>query len=108
DVALLQHVILIGMMGMSLDSIAAKEGMRYYKAMKDLTADLDAHHIQAAFLMQSPPLSALTNICIHGEKMPQKSTYFYPKLITGLVMNPVNPLAPSYSIHQETSHEHTH
>jgi len=107
DVALLQHVVLMGMLGMTLDSIAAKQGIRYYKAMGDLKTDLASGDIQAAFLMQPPPLSALTSICIQGEKMPQKSTYFYPKLITGLVINPVNPSQSSYPTLQETTHDHT-
>lgn len=108
DVSILQQVILIGLLGMDLDTIAAKQRIRYYKSVVELESDVATGVTQAGFLMQAPPLSALTTICIEGEKMPQKSTYFYPKLITGLVMNPVDPGESSYSIHQETRHEHTH
>jgi uncharacterized protein (DUF1015 family) len=44
---------------------------------------------QAAFLPGPPALQGIWEIARGGETMPQKSTYFLPKLITGLVMNPV-------------------
>ena len=50
---------------------------------------VDAGTYQAAFLLQSTPIRALADLGEHGETMPQKSTYFSPKLATGLVMNPL-------------------
>lgn len=48
-----------------------------------------AHH-QAGFVLQPTPLQAVRDLCNHNELMPQKSTFFYPKLATGMLMNPLN------------------
>ena len=37
-------------------------------------------------------INEIKDVALAGEKMPQKSTYFYPKLITGLVMNELVPV----------------
>ena len=42
---------------------------------------------QCAFLLNPTRVEEIRDVAAAGEKMPQKSTYFYPKLITGLVMN---------------------
>ena len=42
-----------------------------------------------ALLLKSTPLGALEQLAQHGEVMPQKSTFFFPKLATGMVMNPL-------------------
>ena len=44
---------------------------------------------QIALMLHATPLAALEELGKHGEVMPQKSTYFYPKLATGMVMNPL-------------------
>lgn len=44
----------------------------------------------AAFLMRSPKMSEIESVCMSGEVMPQKSTYFYPKLESGLVFHPLS------------------
>ena len=47
-----------------------------------------AHH-QAGFVLQPTPLQAVRDLCHHNELMPQKSTFFYPKLATGMLINPL-------------------
>ena len=42
----------------------------------------------AAFLLEPTPVSSITAVARSGQVMPQKSTYFYPKALTGLVINP--------------------
>ena len=42
---------------------------------------------QCCFILNPTKVSQIKDVAKAGEKMPQKSTYFYPKLITGLVMN---------------------
>ncbi|MBE3587635.1 MAG: DUF1015 family protein, partial [Thermoanaerobacteraceae bacterium] len=44
---------------------------------------------QLAFFLNPTLVEEVTAVAAAGEKMPQKSTYFYPKLITGLVINPL-------------------
>ncbi|HEX8340362.1 MAG TPA: DUF1015 domain-containing protein [Tepidisphaeraceae bacterium] len=50
---------------------------------------VDGTAYQIALLLRPTPLQALIDLGEHGEVMPQKSTYFYPKLATGVVMNPI-------------------
>ena len=44
---------------------------------------------QAAFLLRALPVSSLRDVAAAGERMPPKSTYFYPKILSGLVLNPL-------------------
>jgi len=44
------------------------------------------------FLLSPTKVSQIRDVSLAGEKMPQKSTYFYPKLITGLVLNKLTDL----------------
>ena len=44
---------------------------------------------QIALLLRPTPLGALEQLGEHGEVMPQKSTYFFPKLATGMMINPL-------------------
>jgi len=45
----------------------------------------------AAFLLNPPSLEEVRAVCMAGELMPEKSTYFYPKLASGLVFDLVGP-----------------
>ena len=45
----------------------------------------------AAFLLNPPSMAAVRAVCLAGELMREKSTYFYPKLATGLVLSLVGP-----------------
>ncbi len=44
---------------------------------------------QLALLLNATPTAAMRDVARAGERMPQKSTYFYPKLLSGLVVNPL-------------------
>lgn len=62
--------------------------VHYHKSLSD--AIEDAHENSGiAALMPATRMSDLRDVCAAGELMPQKSTYFYPKLATGLVINPL-------------------
>lgn len=55
----------------------------------EVAPQVDGGTYQLALLLQPTPLGALEDLGKHGEVMPQKSTYFFPKLATGMVMNPL-------------------
>ena len=55
----------------------------------EVAPKVDGKQYQIALLLKSTPLGALEQLAAHGEVMPQKSTFFYPKLATGMVMNPL-------------------
>ncbi len=50
-------------------------------------ASVDGGDAEAAFLLRAPRIEEVQNVCVSGEVMPQKSTYFHPKLQTGLVFH---------------------
>lgn len=62
--------------------------VHYHKTMDDAIDDAHKHHGLAA-LMPATTMAELRDVCSAGELMPQKSTYFHPKLATGLVINPL-------------------
>ena len=51
---------------------------------------LEKEDFQAAFILNPPKAADILTIANGGEKMPQKSTYFYPKLISGLIVNKID------------------
>jgi uncharacterized protein (DUF1015 family) len=62
--------------------------VRYVKAAQD-AVDQARRSGGTAFLMQATTMRELRSVCRAGEVMPHKSTYFYPKLASGLVINPL-------------------
>ena len=56
------------------------------EAIGAIDAGLDG--ADAAFLLEPTPVSSVLAVAAEGDVMPQKSTYFYPKALTGLVINP--------------------
>lgn len=62
--------------------------IHYHKTMQEAIADARAEQ-GIGVLVPATTMSQLREICTAGELMPQKSTYFYPKLATGMVINPL-------------------
>lgn len=88
DVAILQRYLLDEVLTPKF--AAGKELAKGYTADPDAIApQVDGERYQIGLLLQSTPLQALEDLGRHGEVMPQKSTYFYPKLATGMVINPI-------------------
>ncbi len=88
DVSVLDAVVLRGMLNIDC-TIEAQEGRVSYthddgEALRELEAGADA-----VFFMKPPRMEEMLAVSAAGEVMPQKSTYFYPKLLTGLVMHPL-------------------
>jgi uncharacterized protein (DUF1015 family) len=90
DVPILDSVILRGLIGIDV-SAAAQDGRLAY--MHDDVAALHAveQGAQVAFLMNPPDVADVQAVCLAGQTMPEKSTYFYPKLLSGLVFHPLDP-----------------
>lgn len=89
DAAVLQTLIFQELLGLTPDSIAKQENIKY---TRDTEAALDAlsQDAQLVFLLNPTKISQIMAVASAGDKMPQKSTYFYPKLLTGLVINDLN------------------
>ena len=74
---------------MTTENIAAKRGIGYTPNVDEALAKLDAGEYQAAFLLRPPTIEQVAAVARSGGTMPQKSTYFYPKLLTGLLFYPL-------------------
>jgi uncharacterized protein (DUF1015 family) len=90
DTAVLEALILKGALGMSEDDVAAKRGLAYSKDFDDARDAVSSGRADAAFFMRATPVEQVRAVAEAGESMPPKSTFFYPKIPTGLVFNPLD------------------
>ncbi len=90
DTAVLEALILKGALGMSEDDVANKRGLGYSKDFADAREAVESGRADAAFFMRATPVEQVREVAEGGEAMPPKSTFFYPKIPTGLVFNPLD------------------
>jgi uncharacterized protein (DUF1015 family) len=87
DVTLL-GIALARLVGIDADAVGAG-AVGYTKSAADAVAAVDAvDGVDAAFLLEPTPVAAIEAVARQGDVMPQKSTYFFPKALSGLVINP--------------------
>jgi uncharacterized protein (DUF1015 family) len=88
DVTLL-GVALERLAGIDADAVVAG-AVAYAKSAAEAIAQVDAgiDGADAAFLLEPTPVASVAAVAADGDVMPQKSTYFYPKALSGLVINP--------------------
>jgi uncharacterized protein (DUF1015 family) len=91
DVSVLHKLILEKLLGIDEGRLAKGDNIKYVKdtpnAIDESIGEADAGREQAAFFMNPPTTEQIQKVADEGEKMPQKSTYFYPKIYTGLTIN---------------------
>jgi len=87
DVSILHKVILETFLGIDEESLRNQSNVKYIKDWDRAIRLLKNGDYQAAFLMNSTPVEAVKSVAGKGLRMPQKSTFFYPKLFTGLLFN---------------------
>jgi len=86
DVSVLHHLILRDLFGISLESLAAGGQVRYTRITREAIDAVSSGTAQLSFLLGRPSVTDVRDVSLAGDKMPQKSTYFYPKLLSGLIM----------------------
>jgi uncharacterized protein (DUF1015 family) len=91
DVAVLQTLVFGEALGVTPDEIRAGERVTYTRGAEAAVSAVraGAEGASLAALLNPTPPDAMRDVAQAGDRMPQKSTYFYPKLITGLVINPL-------------------
>jgi uncharacterized protein (DUF1015 family) len=87
DVTILHKIILEEYLGIDEKALEAKTNLDYIRYRDNALESLKDDKYQAAFILNPTSVEEVKNIADKGEKMPQKSTDFYPKLLTGLVIN---------------------
>jgi uncharacterized protein (DUF1015 family) len=90
DTAVLEALLLKGALGLSDDDISHFHGLAYARTAAEARARVDAGEADAAFLMAPTPVERVRAVAAAGESMPPKSTYFFPKVLTGMVFNPLD------------------
>jgi uncharacterized protein (DUF1015 family) len=89
DTAVLEALVLKGALGMSEDDISHLNGLGYSKDFADARDAVESGRADAGFFMRATPVEQVREVAEAGESMPPKSTYFYPKVPTGLLFNPL-------------------
>ena len=87
DVSILHRLILEQYLDITAQAQEAQSNLRYCNGFNEPFAQIDRSEGQLAFLLNPPRMHEIRDVANAGEKMPQKSTYFYPKLLSGLVIN---------------------
>lgn len=87
DVTVLHTLILDNILGIGDKELANQENITYTHDFIEGLRWVEEGKQQFIFFMNFTTVEQVKNVSLDGEKMPQKSTYFYPKLITGLVVN---------------------
>jgi uncharacterized protein (DUF1015 family) len=87
DTAVLEALVLRNALGMSEDDISHLNGLGYSKSLEDARASVESGDWDAGFFMRATPVEQVREVAEAGVSMPPKSTYFYPKVPTGLVFN---------------------
>jgi uncharacterized protein (DUF1015 family) len=91
DVTTLHLLILEHILGLTREQQVNGETIRYSQDEEAVLQALEKEDFQAAFILNAPKAEDILTIAAGGEKMPQKSTYFYPKLFSGLIINKIDP-----------------
>lgn len=89
DVAILHELVLGRGLGIASAAIRAGKHVTYTRDAAEGAAAVRAHRADLAALINPTPPAGVRDVARAGDRMPQKSTYFYPKLISGLVINPL-------------------
>ena len=83
DVTILHKFIMARLLGLK----DTGDNVKYVKDPGDMVRLVDKGDYRIAFFLNPVKITQLKNMALRGDIMPQKSTYFYPKLLTGLVIN---------------------
>jgi uncharacterized protein (DUF1015 family) len=89
DTAVLEALVLTGPLGLSEDDISHLNGLGYARSFEEARELVDSGAFDAGFYLRGIPVSQIQEIAAAGVNMPPKSTYFFPKVPTGLLFNPL-------------------
>ncbi len=89
DTAVLEALILKGALEMTDDDIDHMTGLDYARDFEHALGLVESGARDAAFFLAPTPIEEVRAVAAAGESMPPKSTYFFPKVPTGLLFNPL-------------------
>ena len=89
DSAILETLVLMGLAGMSEEDITERRGLEYAKSVEAAVEMVADGIYDLAFIQRPVPIEQVKAVAETDENMPPKSTYFFPKVMTGFVFSPV-------------------
>ena len=89
DSAILETLVLMGLAGMSGEDITERRGLEYAKSVEAAVEMVADGIYDLAFIQRPVPIEQVKAVAETDENMPPKSTYFFPKVMTGFVFSPV-------------------
>ena len=89
DAAVLEALVLAPLLGLDSDQFLTTDQVRYVRGLETATALVDSGEAGSAFLLRAPTVEQVQAVAAAGRVMPQKSTYFFPKLATGFLLTPL-------------------
>jgi uncharacterized protein (DUF1015 family) len=90
DTGILETLLLKGALGLSDGDISHLHDFRYARTAGEARGLVESGEYDVAFLMRPTPVAQVQAVAEAGENMPPKSTFFFPKLLTGLLFNPLS------------------
>ncbi|MEJ7826198.1 MAG: DUF1015 family protein [Solirubrobacteraceae bacterium] len=89
DTAVLEALVLTGPLGMTEDDISHLNGLGYARTFEEARQLVESGTFDAGFFLRGIPVEQIQEIAAAGVNMPPKSTFFFPKVPTGLLFNPL-------------------
>jgi hypothetical protein len=89
DAAVLEALVLAPLLGLDAEQFLTTDQVRYVRGLDTAVAMVDSGEASSAFLLRAPTVAQVQAVAAAGHLMPQKSTYFFPKLATGFLLNPL-------------------
>ncbi|MCL1824070.1 MAG: DUF1015 domain-containing protein [Oscillospiraceae bacterium] len=89
DVSVLHTLVLERIFGIDKENMANQVNLTYTRSADEAVSEVNDGKANCCFLLNPTRVEEIQGVAAAGEKMPQKSTYFYPKLTTGMVMNQI-------------------
>ena len=86
DVIILHRLILEGVLGIDRQAVRKEKNLHYVREFDVAIQEVDTGKAQVSFLMNPTPIEAVRDNAFAGHVLPQKSTDFYPKLLSGLTI----------------------
>ena len=84
DISILNYIVLKKILGLDLEN---KEIIYFSPQREELIEKVDNNTSSVAFFLNPVRIQQIMAVALTGEKMPPKTTYFYPKVLSGLVIN---------------------
>ena len=89
DVSILHHLVIEKILGVTQEQIARREHIEYVKDFNEAIKKADSQEFNVGFLMNPTKKEQVMASCLAGQRMPQKSTYCYPKIVSGMLFRKI-------------------